>query len=101
MPNKSESTLLNNYEVNRIYNLKKSSLDRRNNISSGKIKEEIDPRFSRYMIASTKNASQIVFGSEDANNTRDIRSNRKSSMLPASPKGLSVDINALEGRRSS
>lgn len=39
MQNKSESKLLNNMEVNRIFNMKKSTIDRQNRMSQGKIQE--------------------------------------------------------------
>ena len=36
MPNKAESLQLNNFEVNRIFNMKKSNLDRINRFKNGK-----------------------------------------------------------------
>jgi hypothetical protein len=48
MANKSESKMLNNMEVNRIYNMKKSNLDRVNLTNDGSMKfESTDQHFGR------------------------------------------------------
>lgn len=99
MPNKAESKTLNNIEVNRLFNMKKSNIDRQTKIRDGKIKEEYDPMFHNMGVSTTKNKSQIVFGSELDDALRS--SNRKSSLLPSSPNDRMAEAKILEGRRNS
>lgn len=96
MPNKEESKQLNNMEVNRIFNMKKSNLDRQNNINDGKLKNDFFRTTKTKQLSLGKNTSQIVFGTEYDSTDRNYR---KSSMLPTSPGR--IDSKDIESRRRS
>ena len=93
MPNQSASKLLNNMEVNRIFNMKKSNLDRLQKYDEGKIPAPFSDAREAKKVQAGKNYSQIIFGTE--------RDARKSSMLPASPGGIDVAAKDLDSRRRS
>ena len=94
MQSKYESKQLNNMEVNRIYNMKKSNLDRQNKINEGKIRHEYQSAGKTKQISIGKNVSQIVFGTELEDRERSLR---RSSMLPAGQDGNEK----VESRRKS
>ena len=83
-------------EVNRIYNIRKSNLDRMNNKNAGKLKEDFSTNYRSKQISLGKNVSQIVFGTELEDRKR---SQRGSSMLPTSPQ--IIEKEKIESRRSS
>lgn len=69
MPSKAEALQLNNFEVNRIFNMKKSNLDRINRFKTGKIDmSDYGSALTQHTkkLQVNKNASQIVFGPDPA-----------------------------------
>ena len=80
--------------------MKKSNLARMRKINDGKITAPFDDMGgAAKSISMGKNVSQIIFGNEIGLDTK-YKNNRKSSMMPSSPKGL-TDVKDLESRRKS
>lgn len=82
MPSKVEALQLNNFEVNRIFNMKKSNLDRINRLKTGKIDmRDYGSSLTQHTkkLKVDKNSSQIVFGPDP--DDQYMRENRKSSLV--------------------
>ena len=66
MTSKNEARQINNMTVNRLFNIKKSNLDRTNRMNDGKIQPVYKDYAEAKKITKDRNLSQIVFGTEDA-----------------------------------